>query len=80
MDKKLLDILACPLCKGPLVYKDDNNELIAHWHDLRRTYATLAESIGVGGYTLKRLLLLFRHAMHQRAYRANHCVKLPVKR
>ncbi len=27
-----------------------------HWHDLRRTYATLAESIGVGGYTLKRLL------------------------
>ena len=28
MDKKLLDILACPLCKGPLVYKDDNNELI----------------------------------------------------
>ena len=36
--------------------QDDNNELIAHWHDLRRTYATLAESIGVGGYTLKRLL------------------------
>ncbi len=35
---------------------DDANELIAHWHDLRRTYATLAESIGVGGYTLKRLL------------------------
>jgi hypothetical protein len=30
--------------------------LVAHWHDLRRTYATLAESIGVGGYTLKRLL------------------------
>ncbi len=28
MDKKLLDILACPLCKGPLVYKDDQNELI----------------------------------------------------
>jgi len=36
--------------------QDDNNELTAHWHDLRRTYATLAESIGVGGYTLKRLL------------------------
>ncbi len=34
----------------------DNSVLIAHWHDLRRTYATLAESIGVGGYTLKRLL------------------------
>jgi len=28
MDKKLLDILACPLCKGPLLYKDDGNELI----------------------------------------------------
>jgi len=28
MDKKLLDILACPLCKGPLFYKDDQNELI----------------------------------------------------
>jgi len=28
MDKKLLDILACPLCKGPLVYKKDSAELI----------------------------------------------------
>ncbi len=28
MDKKLLDILACPLCKGPLLYKADQNELI----------------------------------------------------
>ena len=28
MDKKLLDILACPVCKGPLVYKKDQNELI----------------------------------------------------
>ncbi len=28
MDKKLLDILVCPLCKGPLVYKKDANELI----------------------------------------------------
>lgn len=28
MDKKLLDILACPICKGPLVYKKDTNELI----------------------------------------------------
>jgi integrase len=27
-----------------------------HWHDLRRTYATLAETVNVGGYTLKRLL------------------------
>jgi len=36
--------------------QEHSNELIAHWHDLRRTYATLAESVGVGGYTLKRLL------------------------
>jgi len=28
MDKKLLDILACPLCKGPLVYKAEQSELI----------------------------------------------------
>ncbi len=28
MDKKLLDILACPVCKGALVYQKDSNELI----------------------------------------------------
>lgn len=28
MDKKLLDILACPICKGPLVYNKDAAELI----------------------------------------------------
>lgn len=28
MDKKLLDILVCPLCKGPLVYKKAEKELI----------------------------------------------------
>lgn len=28
MDTKLLDILACPLCKGPLKLADDNTELI----------------------------------------------------
>jgi uncharacterized protein YbaR (Trm112 family) len=28
MDKKLLDILACPVCKGPLVYRKDAGELI----------------------------------------------------
>lgn len=28
MDKKLLDILACPVCKGPLVYDQANQELI----------------------------------------------------
>ncbi|HYA20196.1 MAG TPA: Trm112 family protein [Burkholderiales bacterium] len=28
MDPKLLDILVCPLCKGPLVYKKTEQELI----------------------------------------------------
>ncbi len=28
MDKKLLDILACPICKGPLLYKKEAAELI----------------------------------------------------
>jgi uncharacterized protein YbaR (Trm112 family) len=28
MDKKLLDILACPVCKGPLVYQKEAKELI----------------------------------------------------
>ena len=28
MDAKLLDILVCPLCKGPLLYKKAEQELI----------------------------------------------------
>ena len=28
MDKKLLDILVCPICKGPLRYVKKANELI----------------------------------------------------
>ena len=28
MDKSLLDILACPVCKGPLVYDKAKQELI----------------------------------------------------
>jgi len=28
LDKKLLDILACPVCKGPLIYDQKNQELI----------------------------------------------------
>ena len=28
MDTKLLDILACPICKGTLVYHKDEKELI----------------------------------------------------
>jgi len=30
MDKKLLTILACPLCKGELFYNKDAEELICH--------------------------------------------------
>ena len=28
MDSKLLEILACPLCKGPLMWRKDANELV----------------------------------------------------
>ncbi|WP_455205803.1 Trm112 family protein [Kaarinaea lacus] len=28
MDRKLLEILVCPICKGPLVYKQEAQELI----------------------------------------------------
>ncbi|MFN3595324.1 MAG: Trm112 family protein [Thiobacillaceae bacterium] len=28
MDAKLLEILVCPLCKGPLIYKKEAQELI----------------------------------------------------
>ena len=28
MDPKLLEILVCPLCKGPLVWKKDQQELV----------------------------------------------------
>ncbi len=28
MDKKLLEILACPICKSSLIYKKDAQELI----------------------------------------------------
>jgi uncharacterized protein YbaR (Trm112 family) len=28
MDAKLLEILVCPLCKGPLMYRKDQQELV----------------------------------------------------
>jgi uncharacterized protein YbaR (Trm112 family) len=28
MDKKLLDILVCPICKGSLIYRKEQQELI----------------------------------------------------
>ncbi|MDC0423096.1 Trm112 family protein [Methylophilaceae bacterium] len=30
MDKKLLNILVCPVTKGPLIYDKKNNELISN--------------------------------------------------
>lgn len=30
MDAKLLEILVCPLCKGPLVYRKAESELICN--------------------------------------------------
>lgn len=34
MDKKLLDILVCPICKGELVYKKDQSELVCKFDRL----------------------------------------------
>lgn len=34
MDKKLLDILACPICKQPVEYKKDTQELICKFDRL----------------------------------------------
>jgi len=34
MDKKLLDILACPSCKGKLIYMREANELICRFDKL----------------------------------------------
>ncbi len=34
MDHKLLEILACPICKGQLVYDEPKQELICHFDKL----------------------------------------------
>jgi len=34
MDKKLLEILACPVCKGPLIYSKSPEELICRFDRL----------------------------------------------
>jgi uncharacterized protein YbaR (Trm112 family) len=34
LDMKLLDIIACPLCKGKLHYKKNTNELICKFDHL----------------------------------------------
>lgn len=35
LDKELLDILACPACKGDLEYDQENQKLICHACKLR---------------------------------------------
>lgn len=35
LDKELLDILACPACKGELEYDQENQRLICHRCKLR---------------------------------------------
>jgi len=30
VDKKLISILVCPICKGPLVYRREQNEMICY--------------------------------------------------
>lgn len=34
MDKSLLEILACPVCKGTLDFNQENQELICHFDRL----------------------------------------------
>lgn len=34
MDRKLLDILVCPLCKGALVYQKESKELVCRFDRL----------------------------------------------
>lgn len=34
MDKKLLDLLVCPLCKGKLEFNESENELVCNFDKL----------------------------------------------
>jgi uncharacterized protein len=34
MDQKLLDILACPICKGKLIYNKEEAELVCRFDKL----------------------------------------------
>ena len=47
-DKKLLEVLACPVCKGKLVMSDDNSRLICRFDrlafDIKDGIAVLIES------------------------------------
>ena len=50
MDPKLLDILVCPLCKGPLVYrKAQRNFNVVMATAARTTIAEVSEIVELGG-------------------------------
>ncbi len=42
--------------KRPLEYLRDEHQLQCTMHDLRRTFVTIAESLDISGYTIKRLV------------------------
>lgn len=35
LDKELIDILVCPVCKGELEYREEDSELVCHQCKLR---------------------------------------------
>jgi uncharacterized protein YbaR (Trm112 family) len=47
-DKKLLEVLACPVCKGKLVLTDDNSQLVCRFdrlaYDIKEGIPVLIES------------------------------------
>lgn len=47
-DKKLLDVLACPVCKGKLVLANDNSKLVCRFdrlaYDIKDGIPVLIES------------------------------------
>ncbi len=47
-DKKLLDVLACPVCKGKLVLASDNSQLVCRFdrlaYDIKDGIPVLIES------------------------------------
>lgn len=47
-DKKLLDVLACPVCKGKLVLANDNSQLVCRFdrlaYDIKDGIPVLIES------------------------------------
>jgi uncharacterized protein YbaR (Trm112 family) len=66
MDKRLLEILVCPLCKGELVYQRDEQELICKFDRLafpiRDDIPVMLEN------EARRISLEEYDALHQKPY------------